>query len=131
MFRIWGSWLAGNEDPVEQQTRHDRANLEHEEFVAACMHSLGFSYTPTIVSNVVIVPDNFIPTDSQEFAKQYGFGISTWPPIVTVRQDTPGGWANQGIWDQMTPAERDAWNTALFGDFFEGGNWVDVLGKPI
>lgn len=121
MFRIWGSWLAGSEDPVEQQARYDRANLEREEFLASCMHDLGFTYTPTIVSNEVTIPDNFIPWDSREFAELYGFGISTSPPVIVVGQDTPGGWANQSTWDQMTPTERDAWNYALFGDFFDGG----------
>lgn len=98
-------------EPTEEELQQQR---EVEEHVASCMAEQGFEYVPNVVS-----PDDFtspfeeaysLPPD--EFAEQYGYGISTLRPEDIDMPEDP----NEEIRDSLSPEAREAYEEALFGD---------------
>jgi len=116
-------------DPDQRETQQEaQARIDHEgrlqeEYIAACMADLGFTYLPR--------DDNFgsvwfhdgedeIQWGTLEFAENYGFGISTDPwgwndPDHEMNQVTEWHDPNQELIEAMSDAELAAWNEALWG----------------
>lgn len=118
-------------DPAEFQ-RESRA---HEEAIARCMAAEGFEYVPyvpniqwTVVEGgglAVLAPGGGqlpdLPQD--EFAAQYGYGLSTREPQDEELDDVD---PNSAIVDAMSVAERVAYHQALLGV----EQSLDAQGRP-
>lgn len=118
-------------DPAQYQ-RESRA---HEEAIARCMAAEGFEYVPyvrniqwTVVEGGALavhapggaqIPD--LPPD--EFAAQYGYGLSTREPQEEELDDVD---PNAAIVDAMSVAERVAYYQALLG----AEQSLDGQGRP-
>lgn len=111
-----------------------RESRAHEEAIARCMAAEGFDYVPyvpniqwSVVDGGVAVltpgggelPD--LPPD--EFAAQYGYGISTRQPQDVEAADVD---PNAAIVDAMSVPERVAYYQALFG----AEQSLDSQGRP-
>jgi hypothetical protein len=89
-----------------------------EEITAACMKEQGFDYTPVDYSSAfeAASDDDQPEWGTLEFAKQYGYGISTY-------EELSGAWAvGDGVSDPntdyvnaMSPEEQTAYYEALYG----------------
>lgn len=102
---------AGGAEPSEAE-RQERRQVEEE--VAACMRAEGFEYVP-------VSPDDQDPEeefddsfslDPDEFAKRYGYGISTLGPGDSAdEEDDP----NVKIRAALSPQAQKAYDEALYG----------------
>ncbi|SJN12715.1 hypothetical protein FM113_15650 [Leucobacter sp. 7(1)] len=108
------------DDEAMTQEKFDAENLKTEELVAACMTKEGFEYEPNTNSGGVVTmseEDSEGPEwNSEEFAKEYGYGIV----------DFPGGGAmagpddeyvdpNQKYIDSLSESEQAAFYETLHG----------------
>lgn len=94
-----------------------------EQIVAECMKEQGFEYIPVDASAppALVPSDQFDPDALQagtlEFAKEFGYGISTWdigdgePADVELEQVDP----NQDYVDSLSESAREAYELALHG----------------
>ncbi len=114
---------------------YERETRLHEEAIARCMSDEGFEYVPyvqpvswstTTDDGVAVIgvgtsqrPD--LPPD--QFAAQYGYGLSTLPPAVGGAADVN---PNAAIVDAMSLAERVAYYQSLFG----ADQQLDSGGRP-
>lgn len=112
----------------------ERETRAHEEAIARCMTAEGFEYVPfvrpfqwTVVEGgaaVINVGSGELPDlPPDEFAAQYGYGLSTRPPGDTADPDAD---PNAAIVDAMSVAERVAYYGALLG----AGQSLDGEGRP-
>jgi hypothetical protein len=94
----------------------------YQDALAACMKEQGFDYVPFVLPvrfsfrregvGVISVDDGSTPSlPPDQFAKQYGYGIST----VDKSADQPPADPNDAIVDAMSAAERVAYYHALYG----------------
>ena len=111
----------GHDWSVDQmQAYFDQQALAEQEYIAACMARLGFTYYPQpFVGGRVHVPDpDDLAPGTREFAETYGFGISRPPrssfdfgPQSAIPPDP-----NRHHLAQMGESERAAWDIAFWGD---------------
>lgn len=105
----------------------DKANEQQrqvEEVVAACMAEQGFDYTPVDYSQqggmAISVDDQDIPWGTLEFAKKYGYGMTTNPysESASAEPEPEQTWIdpNQAYVEAMSETEQQAYYTALYGD---------------
>src|SRR5665648_532382 len=124
----------------------DQANADQmrmEEATAQCMSEQGFDYTPvdySAMSGSMVAPDpSEIQWGTLEFAKEWGYGITTNPysdqeqaPVDPEQQ-----WVdpNQAYVEAMSATEQEAYYLALYGpqstqEYVEGEeyvwNWEDA-----
>jgi hypothetical protein len=128
--QAWGEW---DEDASNAK------QMQVEELTAECMAREGFEYIPVDYSQnstmIRIDGDDEIPWGTLEFAKQWGYGITTNPweeqqeePIIDEPIDE---WydPNQDIINAMTEQEQEAYWLALYGtgwsDMDENGEYVE------
>lgn len=85
-----------------------------ERLVASCMAAEGFDYTPVDYSEAEFDLGGTLDLQpgSAEFAEQYGYGITTDP---FTSGDTEVTDPNEAYVAAMSPAEQDAYLTALYG----------------
>lgn len=114
---------------------YERETRLHEEAIARCMSDEGFEYVPFVQpvswststdGGVAVIsvgssqrPD--LPPD--QFAAQYGYGLSTLPSADSGAADVN---PNAAIVDAMSLAERVAYYQALFG----ADQQLDSGGRP-
>ncbi|MCP4226579.1 MAG: hypothetical protein GY773_24840 [Actinomycetia bacterium] len=121
--------VAGDEGSLSRYLIREQ---ERQEQISDCMGDLGFEYTPVDLARFTSFgsPDQPI-RGSEAWVARYGFGITTtWltqdevgPDLIgrepTPNPDTaPGAEIEAGTgpsFDQMTAAEQEAYNTALYG----------------
>jgi len=95
--------------------REDANAVRWGEQVAVCMKLEGFEYVPfdgIIVSTFTADPD----TGSSAWTAEHGYGITSQ---LNVSRSGPDDWPadpNEAIVAVMTPAERAAYDAALWGD---------------
>lgn len=116
----------GNTMTIGSSSPEDDAKIERElqanqDALARCMNEEGFDYVPYVIPyrftwqgrGATIVsaqtPGSSLPAD--QFAKQYGYGISTMDDSTNKQQTNP----NDAIVDAMSAAERVAYYHALYG----------------
>jgi len=107
-------------------TREDRVaqavtdHLRLEDLIATCMSEQGFEYLPVERDTRWDAPETSTEFGTLEHAEIYGFGITTTqrysPTWLATEPDDP----NQALLAEMTPAEREAWETAYWGSLAEG-----------
>ena len=89
-----------------------------EESIARCMAQEGFEYIPAVRP----ASSSRFAFDQEEFAREQGFGITTWfgreDSFLSQEQDD---WEdpNQAIVDSLSESERDAYDEVLHGVFDE------------
>jgi len=118
--RIWG--IPSDESQSEQQIRLESEHRWRENFVANCMAQLGFTYIPNTNSTLEPAFWDGPQFRSIEYAEQWGFGLSNG---VILQSNSSGAGTidspeNIALTEAMSPAERDAWFSAL------QGNWVEI-----
>jgi hypothetical protein len=90
-----------------------------EERIAECMAEQGFEYTPvdyTALDLDLTGDDLGLDWGSKEFAEQYGYGITTNPLLGEDAEAPPD--PNAEYVAAMSPSERDAYDTALYGEHY-------------
>lgn len=93
---------------------------KRENLIAACMNEEGFEYLP----NVPAAADLTITTEgidraSRAFAEQYGFGIARQPETEAGQISWQGMDPNWTQTEAMSDTEREAWDTALYGQVID------------
>jgi hypothetical protein len=115
-FRIFGS--SSQDTDTETNLRLAQENRWIEDFIATCMAELGFNYIPDVDNPPRVVPNEAPPRLSLEFAKQYGLGIwSSQSGGLNITRDL--NQANDAQLNAMSSAEREAWDRALLGNFWD------------
>lgn len=108
----------------EQYTQEmfDKQQLETEELVAACMTKEGFEYTPNPANGGMAMAtegeSDGPEWGSEEFAKQYGYGIIDWPGREEMEAQTDDEEyvdVNADYVNSLSESELDAYNEALHG----------------
>ncbi len=101
----------------DEQNAEDFAEQERriQELVVACMAREGFEYLPVDYPEpaedpVFAAQENLSP---EEYAKQYGYGITT---IDYAEQEVEFTDPNQELVEAMQPAEQEAYYLALYGE---------------
>ena len=83
-----------------------------QELVTRCMRAQGFEYVPENVESEHTAGGPFaLPPD--EFAAQYGFGVTTIDAEDVARAKAD---PNQAIVDALSPQAREAYRGALYGE---------------
>ncbi len=91
-------------------------NAAVQESVAACMKESGFDYTPDDGGGTVITSDSLgMEWGSEEFVREYGYGISTDP--YSAMQGIDEGYVdpNADYVASLSESEQAAYNEALWG----------------
>ena len=98
-------------DPEEAQAYYARQEQRAEELIADCMANEGFEYIPAVRP----VPDAaFGSPDDVEFAREWGFGISTsFGEEDFLQADDDWIDPNDAIVEAMSDSERQAYFDAL------------------
>ncbi len=92
----------------------DQDNKNYEAAIATCMSGKGFNYTPVDYSTRDTKTEGQI--GNLTYAKEHGYGI------VDGLNETPFTDPNQAMLDAMSPEERQAYDSALWGDFSQSGD---------
>ncbi|MCS5719382.1 hypothetical protein N1027_14685 [Herbiconiux sp. CPCC 205763] len=109
--KYW-SLLHGDEDQPEL----DRRNAELQEKIAECMGELGFDYLPNERAGAfVVIGDSDLDPESEEFAKTYGYGITTDPFGMESKPGEEPVDPNAGYVASLSESEAMAYNDALWG----------------
>ena len=95
----------------------DVAALEQEAelLVAECMLNNGFTYVPIDFASQLPVVEGNVDPDSREFAETNGYGISIRPEAPALNPEDVLD-PNEEIRAQLSPAELEAYQQALFGE---------------
>jgi hypothetical protein len=105
--------LYGSHDQADA----DRQNAKVQEEVAACMAEQGFDYIPDTQNggSFVMSDDTGLDWGSEEFAKTYGYGITTDPLGMGDRSEDSHADPNADYIASLSESEREAYNDALWG----------------
>jgi hypothetical protein len=95
----------------EIESDHAKAR-QVEDLIAACMSEQGFDYVARDPSDESLFESGPWSLPPDEFARQYGYGISTIDESNNGQSSDP----NQQIVEGMGSAERRAYFQALYGD---------------
>lgn len=104
------------------QEMFDKQQLETEELVAACMTKEGFEYIPSPPNSAMAI-DTEDESDgpewgSEEFAKQYGYGIIDWPGREAMESQSETEEyvdPNADYVNSLSESESNAYYEALHG----------------
>lgn len=104
-----------------------RQNQAFGEALAVCMAEQGFDYQHRS-ADASDTPDGRGPFElsEEEFATEYGYGITT------IDEDDRQGWQdpNEAMLEEMSVAERTAWNRARYGETMQLDDNGEVTGMP-
>ena len=88
--------------------------------IATCMSDAGFEYVPVDYATVrqAMLADKSAPgLSNEEYAANYGYGISTQPPGGAASPAVIGlGEENMKIFNSLSGSDQDAYNYTLFGE---------------
>lgn len=127
--RIYGySFDQDQKSQEEMQAESDAQNRKVEELVAACMQDQGFDYIPNDTNGGTVYSSDDLDVEygTQEFAEQYGYGISTDPwgyDDMPVDDGTEYVDPNAEYTEAMSESELAAYQEALWGvpqEYVEG-----------
>lgn len=118
-----GTYMSALWDGEEMsQEKLDKENLKVEELVAECMTKEGFEYAPNASSGGVVMStgedegDDAPDYGSEEFAKEYGFGIVDFPGMSEmVGPDEQEADPNQKYIESLSESEQEAFYNTLYG----------------
>lgn len=113
------SALYGDEEYTQE--RADKENLELEELVAKCMTQEGFEYVPNTQNTGVVYSsgdeDSGPQWGSEDFVKEYGYGIVSWPGQEEMNNQDPTQSMdpNEPYVSSLSESEQTAFYEALYG----------------
>lgn len=103
------------------QEKLDKDQLKIEELVAECMTKEGFEYKPNTQSGGVVISSEDEQDGpawgSEEFVKEYGYGIVNWPGM-NDQPEEPGEEQvdpNQKYVESLSDSEQQAFYEVLYG----------------
>ncbi|WP_382305447.1 hypothetical protein [Herbiconiux sp. UC225_62] len=99
----------------QDQADLDRQNAEVQDKVAECMGEQGFDYVPDTQGGVVMADDSGLDWSSEDFAKTYGYGITTDPLGMGNGPDELQADPNADYVASLSESERAAYDDALWG----------------
>ena len=116
------------DDPDAAKARAAADRRRFEEMIARCMAEQGFEYVPAIRP----ARASGVAFDEEEFARERGFGITTWFGQEDSSRSDEDEWVdpNEAIIAAMSESEQDAYRDARYGSFDEQGVDPDT-GEPI
>ena len=103
------------------QEKLDKDQLKIEELVAECMTKEGFEYKPNTQSGGVVISSEDEQDGpvwgSEEFVKEYGYGIVNWPGMNDQTEDPSEEWVdpNQDYVESLSESEQQAYYETLHG----------------
>lgn len=85
-----------------------------EEFVVTCMRESGHEYIVHLpaTARTTLLPGNAVGGDPDEFARKYGYGISTFAAASPAEFEPPAD-PNDAVTAGLEPGARDAYRAAL------------------
>lgn len=123
-----GALYGMDEDPEEWQREEDERSRKVEEMIATCMAEEGFEYVPMDTSSASFSFVDDEDWDSEEWAAQYGYGVSTDPWADDQPVEPAEEWVdpNEDYVMAMSESEQTAYYEALYGaSTFEEEEWVE------
>ena len=101
------------DDPDAAAAQSMEFERRTEELIARCMAEEGFAYVPAVRP---MSASSFM-FDEESFAREQGFGITTWYGQESPFESTDDGWIdpNRSIVDALSDSERDAYYRVLYG----------------
>ena len=118
-------------DPEASAARAMEDGRRVEELIARCMAQEGFEYIPAVRP----VTSSQVTFDQEEFAREQGFGITTWYGQEGTFREPDDDWEdpNRAIVESLTESERAAYLEVLQGTFGEvGSSEIDPeTGEPV
>lgn len=113
------------DDPEAAQVFYEAQEQDLQELIRDCMVEQGFEYVPFVYPQ----PEGaFGPFDQVEYAREQGFGITTWYGNEELQSTTTGVEVvdpNQEIVSAMSESESTAYYEALYGPPDQGTPEVD------
>lgn len=97
----------------------ERRQVKVESLIQTCMKAQGFDYVPMDPATLRAAMDaNSKPSglSDEEFRRQYGYGISTLYDAQLLQAQNSQGEPNKKIREALAPADRAAYDRALYGD---------------
>lgn len=110
----------------EQTEEQRQAERDIQDQIATCMSDLGFEYVPYVPDEGgASVFDEAFALPPEEFAREYGYGIST---LMGLGDDTSDDDPNTAIAEALSEDARQAYNEALWGEgtMVNGGGGVTI-----
>ena len=103
------------DDPDAAAVQFEESERRAQELIALCMAGEGFEYVPVDPAGSGLVQAGF-DTGSEEYAREYGFGITTWyGREESDGQESGAADPNESIVAAMSESERGAYMEALYG----------------
>jgi len=108
----------------EAVRRLEDQHMQQQELVAQCMRDAGFDYLPVpavfTISTGPSAQDDFRP-DDVDWVSQWGYGVVSRPgediaEAAPMETATPPANPNAEVLENMSDAERTAWDQALRGE---------------
>ena len=99
---------------IDEATFEEREAKVQEE-IRKCMQQQGFEYVPRDMTGMKVVRRAPGQDDNAEFRRTKGYGITTGFGEAQAVQDDAGSDPNQAIREQLSDAEKEAYDRALFG----------------
>lgn len=121
------------DDPEASAARAMEDERRVQELIAGCMAQEGFEYVPAVRP----VTSSQVAFDQEEYAREQGFGITTWygreERLLGQEQDD---WEdpNRAIVESLTESEREAYYDVLHGPSDESafaGDLDPETGEPV
>ena len=91
-----------------------------QDLIARCMAEEGFEYVPAVRP----LSSSGFTLDEETFAREQGFGITTWYGQANPFDSTDDRWVdpNYAIVEALSDSERDAYQRVLFGSSLGGSD---------
>lgn len=103
------------DDPDAAAVQFEESERRAQELIALCMAAEGFEYVPVDPAGSGLVQAGF-DSGSEEYAREYGFGITTWyGREESDGQESGAADPNEPILAAMSESERGAYTEALYG----------------
>ena len=139
---VWG----GDLSPEEQEAHWAEQEERRQQYIAQCMHDLGWEYTPftgntTFRTTTTDEPEVDWRPNDRDWVEEWGFGIirNPWNEVWNNPEDDPDHepeeWPTDPNWEMIQDwpeADQQAWQEALWGPGMrEDEMELDDEGNPI
>lgn len=126
-----GGMMAVSATNMAEMTDEEKQKVRQvEELVAQCMQDRGFEYVPSSPADTGSSPfDEAFSLEPGDFARQYGYGISTMGRMAPESEDEKD--PNQKIREALSESAQKEYDAALWGDMAESVTSVDGSGVAV
>lgn len=118
------------DDPDAAAVQFEESERRAQELIALCMAAEGFEYVPVDPAGSGSVQASF-QDGSEEYAREYGFGITTWyGREESDGQESGPADPNEAIRAAMSESEQGAYTEALYGPPATDDEGAEALDDP-